>query len=229
MTAQLLHDLPMRLSRWLPVSARLKLIVPMAVVGIVLPLGPAPVHACTLAAPYSAYELDETADDSVAPKLRSAEIDIMRVAEIGSSMCGDIGQYLVLVDAIDDTTEADDLGVQLTLLDGTLPFLPPPETVEPDQEGGGFTSWFDDHGSSFGGTVEVRVVDRAGNVSQPIRLTLGEDDGGLGEDDGGLGEGSGLERGCSISSRPSGGHAGWLALGFFVVALRRRRTRSVEL
>jgi hypothetical protein len=110
--------------------------------------------------------------------LVSASIEIERSENPGSlgADCSGLGHFHVRVNASDDRTPAADLGFDLSVVDGTLPFKFPSQYVESFQEPTeDFSTWFSDDGSDFAATVEVRVVDRAGNVSDPIdvRVTSG--------------------------------------------------------
>jgi MYXO-CTERM domain-containing protein len=125
-----------------------------------------------------------------------------------------MGRYRIRVEASDDRTPATDLGFALSLVDGTLPFTLPAEPVQSfRQPSEDFSTWFSDDGEEFAGTIEVRVVDRAGNMSEPVNVRA-------------TGEAVGC--GCSMVGMKRPGAAGWLGAFLILSFVRRRRTASIR-
>jgi hypothetical protein len=169
--------------------------------------------ACTLVSPYQEYAT-ESSSDVAAPVLSGASIVIQRAESPQAEECGDVGQFLIRVDASDDVTSKDDLGFALSVVDGRLPFMMPSTYVQSShfRKPGELTSWFNDDGGSFDGTLEVKVVDRAGNASNPVQVRA------KGRD----------ITGCSLTG-PQVGSRGWLfsfAFGLTAWCVRSRSKRA---
>lgn len=121
-----------------------------------------------------------------------------------------MGEFRIRVDASDDRTSNNDLGFSLSVVEGSVPFYMPKTSVQGTGEGE-LTSWFGDNGDAFSGTLEVKVVDRAGNESDPVRVRATSDAVGCG---------------CSTVGTPASS-AGWFgSLVLTAVCLRRVRERS---
>lgn len=169
--------------------------------------------ACTVAPQFTDYVVQADSSDRVAPTLLSASIDVRRAEnpESGGADCSNLGSFRVRVDASDDRTSKADLGFDVSLVDGTLPFTFPSQYFqsfeEPSED---FSTWFSDDGGEFAGTVSVRVVDRAGNVSEPVTVHVTSEEPGCG---------------CSMVGSKRFGAAGWLG-AFLLLALARRASRQ---
>jgi MYXO-CTERM domain-containing protein len=151
--------------------------------------------------------------DEVAPELRSAEMHIGRARpnDDSHSSCSDTARYQLTVDASDDVTELAELGVSLTLLRGKLPFELKSYPLSSFGGLGQFDDYFSDRGGDFDAVVEVRIIDRAGNRSDPIELHVT----GAAPDDAGGGCSSGPAHGRHAS-------AVFAALALLGFARRRR-------
>lgn len=132
--------------------------------------------ACSVDSPFEPYQL-QTSDDELPPTLDAADIGVKRAREPGgtSSDCSDLGGYRVRVEASDDETAASDLGYLLTRVEGSLPFALPTVPVIDTRRRDDLHVWFTDAGDAFDGVIEVRVVDRAGNQSEPQRVHVADD------------------------------------------------------
>lgn len=172
--------------------------------------------ACSLAPQFTNYETQTQSSDRVAPTLVSASIEIERSENPGSlgADCSGLGHFHVRINASDDRTPAADLGFDLSVVDGTLPFKFPSQYVQSFQEPSeDFSTWFSDDGSDFAATVEVRVVDRAGNVSDPIDVRVTSEEPGCG---------------CSMVGTERAGAGAWLGALLLLSFVRRRLTASVR-
>jgi len=170
-------------------------------------------RACTYA-PLSAYTLDHGSGDTAPPLLSAANISIMRApGDSNGADCRDLGSYTITVDASDDETGADDLGFSVALVEGSVPFEVPDGDVEPSSSGS-LSSPFPDDRLAFQGTLEVRVVDRAGNRSDPILVSASGDD--MTEDEG---------CSCSAAGAPSRSYGAFMGLAGLLLLNRRTRAR----
>jgi hypothetical protein len=169
--------------------------------------------ACSPPPPYQDYATQPDANDTEPPTLRSASIVFKRAEDPGGhgADCRTNGRYFLEVDASDDRTAEDDLGFSLSLVDGRLPFELPDTFVRSSIESGGdLTSWFVDDGNEFEATIEVKMVDRAGNLSEPIAVRASEDAVGCG---------------CSMIGDGRPGAAGWVVSVLVLSFVRRRLSR----
>ena len=188
---------------------------PLAWLVLALPWCPALVReaaACSVAEPYQEYSTQATGD-VVRPVLSAATIEITRSKNPGpghGGECGGMGQFRIRVDASDDQTSKEDLGFSLSVVEGSVPFYMPKTNVQGTSEGD-LSSWFSDNGNAFAGTVEVKVVDRAGNQSDPIQVRAASEAVGCG---------------CSVAGAPAS-TVGWLgSLAVTALCLRRIRRRG---
>jgi MYXO-CTERM domain-containing protein len=163
--------------------------------------------------PFTEYLTQVAQNDRVAPTLTSASIELERAEDpdSGGADCSNMGKYRIRVDASDDQTARTDLGFALRLVDGTLPFTLPEQKIQSfRQPSEDFSSWFSDNGEEFAGTIEVRIVDRAGNLSEPVNVRA---------------TGDAVGCGCSMAGATRPGAAGWLG-AFVLLSLVRRRVRK---
>lgn len=168
--------------------------------------------ACSLAPQFTDYVTQAQSSDTSPPTLRSASIDVERADNPGplGPDCSGLGHFSIRVDASDDQTPRADLGFDLSLVDGTVPFVFPSQYFQSFQEPrDDFSTWFGDDGSDFAGTVAVRVVDRAGNVSEPVNVRVTSEEPGCG---------------CSMVGAQQPGATGWLGALLLLSFVRRRLT-----
>ncbi len=182
-----------------------------AAITLAVSLGPRTAVACSRVATLGVFETSPSAD-STPPILKSAKLDISRAGEpVGT--CEARGSFEVSTDASDDVSEARDLGFELTLVRGTLPFkLPagPVIGVDSFRQAGKLTDTTLDDGSDYDATVSIRVLDSAGNRSEPIEVHVS-----------GAGDG-----GCSLGRRRGGQGASWTIALMLVGYALRRSTKS---
>lgn len=141
-------------------------------------VSPSTGRACSLAPNPGPFE-PNGANDAVAPTLSSAKLLIRRAKDPGGTGgdCSGVASYTVVVEASDDETEAGGLGYEVTLLRGTLPFalLQGPVIAEGSvREPGKLVVTRDDTGDAYDATVAIRVLDRAGNRSDPIEVHVSD-------------------------------------------------------
>jgi hypothetical protein len=184
------------------------------------------VRACSLAGTQS-FHVDPARQgtDVQAPVLTGLSVEtVKRGKEADSTGCGqsasscdDLGWIWLRAPATDDMTPAEQIGGQLSVVEGKVPAgMDVPS--EPVMLAGttGLTLWWtdgaDDGQEAFDFTLEVVAIDLAGNRSAPMRVRVA--DGG---------------RGCSWLPRGGGSGSALAlvptALGL-ALALRRRRGPS---
>jgi len=167
-------------------------------------------HACTIEGPQP-YSMNFKLEDDAAPVLSAASVSISRAPDPGNEMeCGGTGILTITVEATDDQTAQHDLGFFLVLVDGSAQ-LTPPEVVVTGDDAGELSMSFDDGGNAFAGTLEVRVVDRAGNRSEPVLVSASGDD--ITADEGCT---------CSAAGSPSSSYGGLWAVPALGLLARRR-------
>jgi hypothetical protein len=187
----------------------------ISLVVMALPWCPALVReaaACSVLDPYQEYSTG-VSDDVIRPVLTKATIEITRSENPGpgnGGECGGMGHFRIRVDASDDQTKKNDLGFSLSVVEGSVPFYMPTTSVRGTGEGD-LTSWFSDSGDAFEGTLEVKVVDRAGNESDAVRVRAISD---------------AVGRGCSTVGTPANGAGGFGSLILTAMCLGRVRGRS---
>ena len=172
-------------------------------------------RACSPEDPAQNYDTNEDSPDTTSPVLEDARITVRRATDPGdnSGGCEELGGYTITVEASDDQTQANNLGFSLTLVDGSFPFrLPEGAVIDYYDEAGTLSEWFVDDGEAFDGTLEVRIVDRAGNLSEPKRVSASGDEVGCS---------------CSAAGAPSSNHGAFLGLAGLVLLVRRRLSASV--
>lgn len=169
-----------------------------------------PAQACDFETAEDAIRYTTIPDvgDTTPPIISAADISIHRADDPGSHSgdCSGIGSYKITVEASDEQTAREDLGLAFTVVDGSFPFrLPQGDIVGNDD--GNVSSGFPDEGEAFDGTLEVRVIDRAGNRSEPKLVSA-----------------SGDEVGCSCSAAGAlSTRYGWfLPLAVLMLLVRRR-------
>lgn len=168
---------------------------------------------CSPAEPPQPFVASENPSDVAPPVLKSAQLDVRRAREPGSSGdgdCGEIGGYTFHVDAADDITRPEDLAYSLKLVKGSLPFAIPDQPVRArsGRRAGSLSSWFSDNGEEFEAVVEVAMVDDAGNLSEPIEVHASGDAVGCG---------------CTVPSGYRGSAAPGLAMAAVLLVRRLRR------
>jgi hypothetical protein len=170
-----------------------------------------PALACSVVGPQPHAILDASDDTTppATPTLLSLTIGRGRARGLTSSSCDDLGFLTLELHTEDDTSTADTIGLELTLINGTLPFDLPADPVRPQVSAGVVLNWIDGATAAqepINATLEVRAVDEAGNVSaSPLTVEI-IDPGRFGG-------------GCATS--PSTG--AWALVG--LLALRRRGAR----
>lgn len=166
-------------------------------------------RACSMAGHVEKYSLDDSSSDTTPPVLSAADVSVRRAKDPDgeTAACENIGNYTITVDASDDVTDATDLGFALTLVDGSFPFHVPKGNVIGHNDDGKLSDWFDDDGNAFDGTLEVRVVDRAGNLSEPVLVSASGDAVGCS---------------CSAAGTPSNAYGWWLPFAASMLLVRRR-------
>jgi hypothetical protein len=167
------------------------------------------------------YHRDPDVADTTPPVLSAADISIYRADDPGNNSgdCSGLGGYKITVDASDDQTVQDDLGFSLKLVDGSFPFHIPEDTVIGNQDDGTLSDWFTDEGEAFDGTLEVRVVDQAGNRSEPKLVSAAGDE--VGSD---ISNATGCS--CSAAGELSTKYSRFLPLAVLMVLVRRRFPRA---
>lgn len=167
-------------------------------------------RACSPGDHAQSYDTNEDSPDSTAPVLEDASISVRRARDPGdnSGGCEELGSYTITVEASDDQTRADELGFSLSLVDGSFPFrVPGGPVIDLNDDAGTLSDWFVDEGEAFDGTLEVRVVDRAGNLSEPKRVSASGDEVGCS---------------CSTAGTSSTNYSAFLGLAGVLALLRRR-------
>jgi hypothetical protein len=174
--------------------------------------------ACSRAA-LTPHTVDSASADRTPPTLTAAPVSISREAKEqagcdGKSVqvqhsCGDFGSILLTPTAGDDATSPAEMGFRLRVVSGSPPpslFVPPGDTRS---LGGLIPLHFGDTDPSapFSFVLSVTAVDRAGNVSAPLPITISHP-----------GEGGG---GCAFARGLGGGTP--LAAGLALLALLARR------
>jgi hypothetical protein len=179
--------------------------------GALFVLGEADARACTIV-PNFPYDIDpdEAAVDDTPPAMILA-VDAGEVGEGDGPGCSDCGDRMhVTIDVTpgtDDRTPSDELGYELEVVDGEFPFFVPEEPLQ----GTSFVLFSKDDYKVFKATLEVRPVDRAGNVGPGTRVEIRN-----------------AVANCNMTVG-SGGGFGWLALfALQWFARRRRRARRPD-
>jgi len=172
-----------------------------------------PSRACSLTEPPQPFTAVDNPNDATPPVLKSAQLDVKRAKDPGSSDdadCGNIGSYVLHVDSTDDVTRPEKLAYSFKLVKGTLPFELPDEPVRAQPVGspGELSSWFTDKGGAFDAVVAVSTVDEAGNVSEPVEVHA---------------SGGSVNSGCGVAIRHPSGAAVIFALGALFFVRRSRR------
>jgi MYXO-CTERM domain-containing protein len=167
-------------------------------------------RACSWSPP-GPYYIDETLDDDTPPTLTAVDLSVRRrKGNSDGANCGDIGEYTIKVEAADDQTAAGELGFAVALAEGNFPFPVPEGDVAGDLYGD-LSGAFVDEGEAFQGTLEVRVVDRAGNRSEPVLVSASGDD--VNSDEG---------CSCSAAGASPAGYGWLLPLALSLLWFRRR-------
>lgn len=168
-----------------------------------------PAQACSPPDHAQEYSTHDSSSDTTPPVLSAANISVRRAKDPDgeTAACENIGRYTITVEASDDMTEANDLGFALTLVDGSFPFRVPEGNVIGHNDDGKLSDWFEDDGDAFDGTLEVRVVDRAGNLSEPVFVSESGDAVGCS---------------CSAAGAPSTAYGWWLPFAASMLLARRR-------
>ena len=166
-------------------------------------------RACSPPAHVGEYSLHDTSSDTTPPVLSAAKLSVRRAKDPDGqeAACENLGRYTITVEASDDETDAADLGFALALVDGSFPFHVPEGNVIGDDDEGKLSDWFVDDGEAFDGTIEVRVVDRAGNLSEPVLVSASGDEVGCS---------------CSAAGAPSTAYGWWLPFAASMLLVRRR-------
>lgn len=186
-----------------------------------------PASACSLAT-NETHQVDAAhANDTTAPGVVTVTADAQRYfdnSEDGCgggkvASCGSYGLVTLAVGGTDDATPADQLGYEVTLVDGTPPrdFNVPSMPVRPFAGSGGtgdlYLYYSVTEAKGFRVTLQVRAVDLNGNLGPPTLVTVEETDTQAAAPSSG---------GCStVPVPPPVG----IALGALALALRRRRRR----
>jgi hypothetical protein len=116
----------------------------------------------------------------------------------------------VRVEVTDDVSRPEDLAYLLELVEGTLPFELPAEPVRAkfDRRAGEMSSWFVDDGEAFDAVVAVKMVDEAGNVSEPVAVHA---------------SGGAVGCGCAMPAGRPGNAAAAFAVATLLLLRRARR------
>lgn len=157
--------------------------------------------------PHEIDEAEAAVDDT--PPAEIPEVvagEVNESTDVGCDSCGAQGMHMTLdiTPPTDDRTRPEDLGFEIEVVDGEFPFFVPQGPV--GLAAGTLIilrSEFDYR--AFSATLEVRPVDRAGNVGPGTRVEVR----------------NGV-RGCNMSVG-SGGGAAWLAIVALQWLARRRR------
>lgn len=179
----------------------MKILAAVAAVGLAV-VAPRPARACSL------FGYDEVTfaagTDTVAPTLTVGHPTVWR----GDGTCAGTGLVEIDVTATDDQTDAALIAYQVLVTRGgeVFPGLP---TTPFTQLSGDLSLHFNDRGQALDLTLQVRAVDRAGNLSAPVEVTV-------------IDAPPGDEGGCAVGGGVGGG---WLA-GLALVPLARRRRRA---
>ena len=166
-----------------------------------------------LACPNGLHELDPAhANDTTTPSAAIVEnVDVGRHADEGGCAiagCGDRGTILFYVRASDDRAKPEELGVRLAVVGGA----PPRGMSLIDYDvtlayNGEVVIYFDYDAPPFEMDLEVRAIDRNGNLGPPTIVHIDNKP-----------ETSG---GCAV-----GGNASWLLVLAAAASIVRRRRRS---
>ncbi|WAS94198.1 hypothetical protein [Nannocystis punicea] len=141
--------------------------------GSLFVLGDFDAHACSMIDNFP-YDIDpaEAAVDDTPPGMIAA-VKVGEVGEGGGAGCSDCGGdsmhvSLSVTPGADDSTPSGDIGYELEVVDGEFPFSMPEGPIE-----GTFILLFSEHDYRvFTATLEVRPVDRAGNVGPGTRVEI---------------------------------------------------------
>lgn len=153
--------------------------------------------------PFSIDAEEVAVDDSPPAEIPAIDVgEVEESREIGCSDCGD-GMFLQIeiTPPADDRTAPGDIGYEVELVDGEFPFFVADGLVR-----GPTLSFFSsERHRVFTATLEIRPVDRAGNVGPASRVVVR----------------NGVA-GCNMSLGSCGG-AAWLAIAALHLLARRRR------
>lgn len=164
--------------------------------------------ACTLELPLLRVDAAEQAIDHqapAAPVVRGASI----APHPAGGSCADLDVLRVVVEpGLDDRSTAAELGYRLELVSGRLPdgVTLPLEPIRTSDAGGEVRFVWSRAGEPVSITLRVTAVDRAGNQSPPVLISVDE------------------ERGCSVSGRAASPAAALLLVA--AALLTRRRASS---
>ena len=183
-----------------------------------------PAGACSFAPP-TPHEVAASSDDTTPPAaLQTPGVSVSRghgpeggACSREMTSCDDAGRIGIHVLAPEDNrTPADRMGYSVALVSGSLPegaaIVSPVRTMD----GAIWLTWTDgatDDQESIAFTLELRAMDEAGNVSEPVRVSVRD------EDDGG----------CRMASRTL--DASWMpsfALALLALAGLRRAARAAR-
>ncbi|MCY1060020.1 hypothetical protein [Nannocystis sp. SCPEA4] len=153
--------------------------------------------------PHSIDEAEAAVDDTPPGEIPAVDAsEVNESTQVGCDQCGG-GMHMTLdiTPPVDDRTPSDEIGYEIEVVDGEFPFFVPDEAV--DGTAIILRSEFDYR--VFSATLEVRPVDRAGNVGPGTRVEVRN-----------------TLRGCNMSLGSGGGEA-WLAILALHWLARRRR------
>lgn len=139
--------------------------------------------ACRIAPP-ARHEIVADPTDTTAPSITVLEIDdIVRGQQSGGctgghDSCSDVARVVLSLAATDDASQPSAIGFRVRVVEGTLGRGALPVDYAADVSTVPFQIvWAETEPESFRAVLEVVAVDRAGNISAPMRLAV--EDGGL--------------------------------------------------
>lgn len=208
-------------------------------------LAPASARACSVAVP-GAFSLDAAAPDTAGPTFDPAEIEFRITrgtgpdcdceGECSFSSCDDLGFISLLFDAATDPDvpeqpdseylqTQEDIGYVFEVVgdlpDGLSIGAAPQAAWYLDGRASTLFVWIDgseDDQEAFDFDLSIRAVDRAGNYSDAVVVTLA--DPGASADDPDCGDDGG---GCHAAAGTGTRSLGMLLLGMLLLGLRQRR------
>lgn len=180
----------------------MKALAAVAAVAALAVAAPRPARACSLFG-YDPMFLS-AGSDTVAPTLSVGPATVWR----GDGSCAGTGLVQVEVAATDDQTPANVIGYQVLVTRGDVRFPGLPATPF-TQLSGDLSLHFNDTGQALDLTLQVRAVDRNGNLSEPVSVDV-------------VDAPPGDEGGCAVGGGAGAG-VGWLAALALVPLVRRRR------
>lgn len=181
----------------------MKALAAVAAAAALVAVVPRPARACSLFG-YDPMFLS-AGSDTVAPTLSVGPATVWR----GDGSCAGTGLVQVEVTATDDQTPANVIGYQVLVTRGDVRFPGLPATPF-TQLSGDLSLHFNDTGQALDLTLQVRAVDRNGNLSAPVDVDVRDVP-------------PGDEGGCAVGGSGVGAGAGWLAALALVPLVRRRR------